>query len=307
MSTHLENSVADKPPMPASAPTNGLLPVLTAPSVEPCAWLAAATLCQREWVRFIRQRNRVFGAIGQPVVFWLLFGLGLGPSFRLPGSEGAQVSYREYFFPGSLVLILLFTAIFATISIIEDRREGFLQSVLVSPTPRWAMVLGKVLGGTLIALAQGLVFLALAPTQGIVFTPLSFVAIVLLCFVLSLGLTALGFVIAWRLDSTQGFHAVMSVFLLPMWLLSGAFFPAPPWRAGMGWAERILAVVMQINPLTYGVAGLRRLLYWSVESPPLAPDTPALATCWLVTLLFAALAFAAAWKISAQRTSGDLL
>lgn len=305
MSTHLENPLARQSSAPAAAAGGG--PPLSIQGVQPCPWLAAATLCQREWVRFVRQRNRVFGAIGQPLIFWLLFGLGLGPSFRLPGAEGSPVSYRQYFFPGSLVLILLFTAIFATISIIEDRREGFLQSVLVSPAPRWSMVLGKVLGGTLIALAQGLVFLALAPTQGIAFTPVSFLAIVLLCFVLSLGLTALGFVIAWRLDSTQGFHAVMSVFLLPMWLLSGAFFPAPPWHAGMSWAERILALVMQLNPLTYGVAALRRLLYWSVESPPLAPDTPSLAVCSLVTLLFAAVTFAVAWKISGQRTSGDLL
>src|SRR3954452_7587208 len=85
-------------------------------------WLAAATLGQREWVRFIRQRNRVFGAIGQPIIFWLLFGAGLGPSFSLPDAAG-KLSYREYFFPGSLILILLFTAIFTTISIIEDRRE----------------------------------------------------------------------------------------------------------------------------------------------------------------------------------------
>ena len=114
---------------------------------------------QREWVRFVRQRNRVFGAIGQPIMFWLLFGAGLGPSFRLAGRRGARLSYREYFFPGSLVLILLFTAIFTTISIIEDRREGFLQSVLVAPIPRWTMVLGKVIGGTLVALVEGLLFL----------------------------------------------------------------------------------------------------------------------------------------------------
>ena len=97
---------------------------------RPTRWSA------REWVRFVRQRNRLVGAIGQPIIFWLLFGAGLGQSFRLPGSEGAGISYREYFFPGTVVMILLFTAIFSTISIIEDRREGFLQSVLVAPVPR---------------------------------------------------------------------------------------------------------------------------------------------------------------------------
>src|ERR1700688_942577 len=148
------------------------------PRVRPC--LAAATLAQREWVRFARQPNRVFGAIGQPITFWLLFGAGLGPTFRMAGDEAARVSYRAYFFPGSLILILLFTAIFATISIIEHRREGFLQSVLVAPIPRWSMVLGKVAGGSLIALVEGLVFLALGLSLGLHFTLWMLASIVLL-------------------------------------------------------------------------------------------------------------------------------
>jgi ABC-2 type transport system permease protein len=115
------------------------------------AWPAVLTLAQRELVRFFRQKNRVFGALGQPIIFWLLFSEGL---------RGNKLDYA-HFFPGTLVMILLFTAIFATISIIEDRNEGFLQSVLVSPAPRWAMVLGKVLGGAAIAMIQGLIFLAL--------------------------------------------------------------------------------------------------------------------------------------------------
>src|SRR5204863_8309530 len=101
--------------------------------------------------------------IGTPLVFWLLFGTGLSSSFRLDAGAGQQ-SFLTYFFPGSLLLIVLFTAIFSSISIIEDRREGFLQGVLVAPIPRWAMILGKVLGGTFVALAQGLIFLLLALT-----------------------------------------------------------------------------------------------------------------------------------------------
>jgi len=289
----------------AQAISNATPHTLPAALVEPRPWLAAGALCQREWVRFIRQRNRVFGAIGQPLIFWLLFGLGLGPTFRLSDAPG--VTYTEFFFPGSLVLILLFTAIFATISIIEDRREGFLQSVLVAPLPRWSMVLGKVAGGSLVTMVQGLVFLALGLTQNFAFSPLMLVAIVLLLAVLSLALTSLGFVIAWRMDSTQGFHAVMSVFLLPMWLLSGAFFPPPPTHAGQGWGEAALGLVIRANPLTYGVAALRRLLYLGVNDPPLPPDTPALATCWTVTILFAVIMFALACKMAGQRTTGDLL
>jgi ABC-2 type transport system permease protein len=270
-------------------------------------WVAAATLCQREWVRFVRQPNRVFGAIGQPIIFWLLFGAGLGPSFRLPGDDAGRMTYGEYFFPGSLILILLFTAIFATISVIEDRREGFLQSVLVAPIPRWSMVLGKIAGGSLIAMVEGLLFLALGLTLGLHFTALGLAEIVALLSLVALALTSLGFVIAWNMDSTQGFHAVMSVFLMPMWLLSGAFFPPPPLGAATSWIQWALALVMQINPLTYGVAGLRRLMYEGIVDDPLSPDLPPMALCWAVTLLFAAVMFALACQVAGRRTTGDLL
>ena len=185
------------------------------------AGAAVWSLCWRELIRFVRQRNRIVGAIGQPVLFWLLFGAGWGRRFRWPA---ADVSYREYFFPGTLALILLFTAIFSTISIIEDRREGFLQAVLVAPIPRWSMVLGKISGGTLLAGGQGLLFLLLGLTVGLKFSLVGRLAAAAFSFLVAFALVALGFVIAWRMDSTQGFHAIMSVFLLPMWLLSGAVF-----------------------------------------------------------------------------------
>jgi ABC-2 type transport system permease protein len=262
---------------------------------------ASAALAAREILRFVRQRNRVFGALGQPIIFWLLFSAGLGPSFRMPSAEpGAGTSYAEYFFPGTIVLILLFTAIFATISIIEDRREGFLQSVLVAPIPRWSMVLGKIAGSSLIALVQGLLFLALGLTLGLRFSFASLAAVTTLMFLLSLALTGLGFLIAWRMDSTQGFHAVMSVFLLPMWLLSGAFFPAQG-----GWLGWVLA----LNPLTYGVAELRRLLYLprGDEAVAMLAGLPSPGVCWGVTIAFAVITFALSCKIAGTRTTGDLL
>lgn len=257
-------------------------------------WLAAWTLCRREIVRFVRQKNRVFGAVGQPVIFWILFGAGLGPTFQLPDSS---LGYREYFFPGTVVLILLFTAIFTTISVIEDRREGFLQSVLVAPIPRWSMVLGKLLGGSLIALLQGVLFLLVALLLGLRPTALDWLQMAAFLFVVSFALTGLGFVLAWRMDSTQGFHAVMSVLLMPMWLLSGAFFPA---------ATGVLSWVLALNPLMYGVAGLRHMLY--AASPQALPGgLPSPSICWLVTLAFAAVMFWASCRTAATRTSGDLL
>ncbi|HVX15544.1 MAG TPA: ABC transporter permease [Pirellulales bacterium] len=272
------------------------------PVVRP--WLAAGTLCWRELIRFARQRNRVFGAIGQPIIFWVLFGFGLGRSFRLPAAGGQAMTYLEYFFPGTLALILLFTAIFATISIIEDRREGFLQSVLVAPLPRWSLVFGKLVGGTLIALVQGLIFLALGLTVGLRFSVVSLAAITAFSFLVAFALTALGFWIAWRLDSTQGFHAIMSVLLMPMWLLSGAFFPAD---SGGSTGALWLAWLMRLNPLTYGVAGLRRLIYWGVPADSLPADLPDMATSLCVTAAFAAVMFVLCMRVVRQRTTGDLL
>lgn len=274
------------------------------PIAEPCPWQAAATLCRREWVRFVRQRNRVFGAIGQPLIFWLLLGAGFESSFQVGSSSTGGLSFFEYFFPGTLVLILLFTAIFATISVIEDRREGFLQSVLVAPIPRWSMVLGKLLGGTLIAVAQGTLFVLLGYTLHLHLGPVALGAVVAWMFFVALALTALGFVLAWRMDSTQGFHAVMMVLLMPMWLLSGAVFPAE---------HGFMRLLVLCNPLTYGVAGLRRLLYWDASPEVHAKAAESLAglppmwVCGVVTGLFCVAMFALAWRISAGRTTGDLL
>src|SRR5438876_8696028 len=134
---------------------------------------ASIALCQRELIRFIRQRTRIIGALATPLVFWLLIGAGMGRSFK-GGNMPGEDNYIRYFFPGTILMILLFTAIFSTISIIEDRREGFLQSVLVAPIGRMAVVLGKVLGGTVLAFGQGLIFLFLAPTVHIHLTLMSF-------------------------------------------------------------------------------------------------------------------------------------
>src|SRR5262252_2843015 len=128
--------------------------------------LPVIALWRREMVRFVRQRSRISGAFAQPLVFWLLLGGGLNASFR-PAGAGAGTNYVEYFYPGTIALVLLFTAIFATISTVEDRREGFLQGVLVAPISRTSVVLGQALGGTTLALVQGIIFLLLAPLAGI--------------------------------------------------------------------------------------------------------------------------------------------
>src|ERR1041384_6795264 len=144
--------------------------------------LPAFTLWWREVVRFYRQRTRVVGVIASPILFWLVIGSGFGRSFRAGTTDQ---HYLDYFYPGALIMIVLFTSIFTMMSVIEDRKEGFLLSVLVAPISRTVIVLGKVLGGTTLAAVQGMIFLAFAPLIGIHFTLLCFVTAVLCIFLVS--------------------------------------------------------------------------------------------------------------------------
>jgi ABC-2 type transport system permease protein len=258
----------------------------------------AISLCQRELVRFIRQKNRIIGALATPIVFWLLIGSGMGRSFNAGGTTPDGGDYMRYFFPGTVIMILLFTAIFSTISIIEDRREGFLQSVLVAPISRMAIVLGKLLGGTILAFGQGMIFLLLSPLIGVRFTAMSFAWSAGIMLIVSFALTGLGFCIAWRMSSTQGFHAIMNLFLMPMWFMSGALFPG---RGAMRW-------VMAVNPLTYGLAGLRRAMYSSsytvADAAKLA--LPSWQACLGVSAAFAMVMFFLASAIAGGRVAADL-
>ncbi len=242
----------------------------------------------REIVRFVRQRSRLVGAFAQPLVFWLLLGGGFSASFRPPGTP-ADVGALQYFYPGIIGLVLLFTAIFATIAVVEDRKSGFLQGVLVAPIPRGSIVFGQALGGTTLAVVQGLLFLALAPLAGI---PLSIAAVLEVALVLvgvAYALTSLGLLIAWRMESTQGFHAIMNLILMPIWILSGAFFPASGVPGWLGW-------IMRLNPLTYGMAALRRALYLS--APAAIGNVPALVPSALVTVAFCVATFAGATAVA---------
>ncbi|MGA8153980.1 MAG: ABC transporter permease [Terriglobales bacterium] len=243
--------------------------------------LPAFTLWWREVVRFYRQRSRVVGVIASPLLFWLVIGSGFGTSFRSGNSPGQQ-HYLDYFYPGALIMIVLFTSIFTMMSVIEDRKEGFLLSVMVAPVPRSAIVLGKVLGGTTLATIQGLIFLAFAPFVGVHLGIADFLLVVLVVFLVSFALTGLGFVIAWPMDSTQAFHAIINLFLIPLWLLSGALFPI---SGASGW----LRLLMRINPLTYGVEALRILLF--PESPAVSSLPVCLAALGMFTLVMFILSF----------------
>jgi len=251
--------------------------------------LPAFTLWWREIVRFYRQPTRVVGVLASPLVFWLVIGSGFGTSFRSGGGPGQQ-HYLDYFYPGALIMIVLFTSIFTMMSVIEDRKEGFLLSVLVAPVPRTAIVLGKVLGGTTLSAVQGMIFLLFAPFAGVHLDPVQVLLVALVVFLVSFSLTALGFAIAWPMDSSQAFHGIVNLFLIPLWLVSGALFP-------LTGASKWLQVVMRVNPLTYGVAALRGLMYPGADSSFPLPSSMA------TLVLFSMAMFGLAWLMANRRTT----
>lgn len=252
-------------------------------------FLPAITLWQRELVRFFRQPSRVIGALGTPLLFWVLIGSGLGTSFRpSDAAPDAGSHYLEYFFPGTLLLIVMFTSIFASFSLIEDRKEGFLQAVLVSPASRGSIVLGKVMGGATLALLQALLFMCLAPLVISVSASTGFL-VAGAVFLIALALTSMGFALAWPMDSIQGFHGIMNLLLMPMWLLSGALFPA---SGASGW----LRVIMEANPLTYG----QNLLRYALSPTSVAPGTN-ITLSLVITVIFAVVTYALSWIIICRR------
>jgi ABC-2 type transport system permease protein len=212
----------------------------------------ALALARREFVRFVRQPQRVIGTVAQPILFWLFLGSGFSASFRAPGIE--HISYLEYFYPGVMLMMMLFASIFSSITIIEDRDAGFLQSVLVAPVSRMAIVLGKVLGSTAIAMVQTLIFTAAAPFLGLHLGLGSLLLLIVAYLATSIGFAAMGFFFAWSMRSSAGFHAIMMVFLMPLWMLSGALFPI---ERAPGW----LHVLMMINPVSHALVLMRDPFY----------------------------------------------
>lgn len=221
-------------------------------------WLPVYTLWRRDLIRFWRERTRVLGFLGTPVIFWLIVGSGFGD--------------MAYFFPGTLTLSVMFSAIFSMMSLIEDRREGFLLSMMVSPAPRASMVLGKVLGSSTLAWIQALILLAFLPLAGFTVTLPLLAKLAGTLFLIAFTFTSLGFLFAWKLDSTQGFHAIMNLVLFPLWMVSGSLFTMAQAHGPMQW-------LMRANPLTYAVAAIRRIL-----NPALTDGSPELRLSILVTL-----------------------
>ncbi len=206
-------------------------------------------IAYRELLRFIQDRSRLLSSFAMPLLFLVIFGAGFN---RIIGSMSPGVDFIQFMYPGIIAMTVLMTSLTSGISVIWDREFGFLKEVLVAPLSRTGVVLGKVVGGSGVAIAQGLVMLALAPLLGVSLTPLMVLKLIPLLMVLSLTLSALGILLASRMRSQQGFQLVMQLLIFPLIFLSGVFLPinnVPQW----------LEVISKINPVTYGVDAIRQL------------------------------------------------
>jgi ABC-type polysaccharide/polyol phosphate export permease len=213
-------------------------------------WSTLRVLWRRDVMRFWRQPSRVIGALGQPVIFWLVLGTGMAATFAVPGLD---IGYLEFFFPGVVMMVLLFASIFASVSVLEDR-AGFLRQVRAGPASPLAMVLGKCLGSSTIALMQAGLFLALLPLAGFSFAVVDWPLLLAALVSAALGLTALGFALAWWLGNMQAYHAVQMSVLTPLWVISGAVFPPS--------AEHpVFGTIMGLNPAAYAVSAVRHAIY----------------------------------------------
>jgi len=213
----------------------------------------------RDLIRLRRTPTRIVTGVAQPLLFLFVLGAGLE---NLIGSQRAGgVDYQQYLFPGILAMSVLTSSLFSAIAIVWDREFGFMREMLVAPVSRSALVFGKALGGGSVAVLQGLILVVVAPIVGVHFTVGSFFAMVGFLLLLAFALTAFGIVIASRMQRMESFQMVMALVLQPMIFLSGAIFPLvdlPKW----------LAVVTRLNPATYGIDAIRRVLL-----PNIAPLT----------------------------------
>lgn len=234
-------------------------------------WGTIRTLAWRDAVRLGRERARWLGLVAQPLLFWVVIGSGMTEALVVPGAS--DVGAMAFYYPGVLAMVVLFTSIFSTMSVIEDKHSGFLQAVLAAPGSSTALVLGKTAGVTLIVAAQVALFLLVAPLAGVPWGGIDWPMLLVVLLLANTALTAANFVFAWWLDSTHGYHALMGVVLMPLWIVSGAMFPAPE-----GW----MGAVVQWNPMSYGVSGLRAALGQSLPGPSLATSVMVLALSCVV-------------------------
>lgn len=209
----------------------------------------------RQLKRYMRSHSRIIGSLGQPVLFLLALGYGFGPIFQKAG----QGNYLEFLAPGVIAMSILFTSIFSGIELIWDRQFGFLKETLVAPVSRLSIMIGRTLGGATVATVQGVIVLLISIVAG--FRPINYMLLpvaLLIMSLIALLFTALGTAIASLLDDMTGFQMIMNFLIMPLFFLSGALFPL------QGLPE-VIILIASLNPLAYGVDGLRGALISQVH------------------------------------------
>jgi len=204
----------------------------------------------REWLRFLKQRSRVLGSLAFPLMLLVIFGVGLG---RTIGEMSPGVDYLKFVYPGLITMSVLESSMSTGLSVLWDKEFGFLREILVTPLNRSGVILGKAVGGGMVALAQALLLLLLAPVLGISLSPVVIVKVIPLLVLVSLSISALGILVATWMRSSQGFQMVDQLIIFPLMFLSGIFFPVnnvPVW----------LQVIAKVNPVSYGVDAVRQVI-----------------------------------------------
>jgi len=204
----------------------------------------------RQLKRYFRSKSRIIGSLGQPLLFLVALGFGLGPVYQKAGGG----NYIEFLAPGIISMGIIFTALFSGIEIIWDRQFGFLKETLVAPTSRLEIMIGRTLGGATVASFQGIIILILSFLVGFRLENLALLPLALVfIFLIALLFTALGTAIASVLEDMQGFQLIMNFLVMPLFFLSGALFP-------LEGLPLFLEVIARVDPLSYGVDGLRGVL-----------------------------------------------
>jgi len=204
----------------------------------------------RQLKRYWRSRARMIGSVGQPLLFLIALGFGLGPIYQRAGAG----NYLDFLVPGVIAMSILFRAMFTGMEIIWDRQFGFLKETLVAPVPRFKIMLGKTLGGATVAMVQGLIVLIITIIIGFRIASFSsFLIALVFMFFIAVLFTALGTAIASKLEDMQAFPLIMNLIIMPIFFLSGALFP-------LEGLPSFLDIIIKFNPLTYGVDGLRGAL-----------------------------------------------
>jgi len=207
----------------------------------------------RELLRFVQERSRLFSSFAMPLIFLVIFGAGFG---ELVGSMTPGVDYIQFMYPGILAMTVLMSSLMSGISIVWDREFGFLKEILVSPLGRGGIILGKAVGGAVVAVLQAFVMLILAPILGVSLSFTMVVELMLLIVIVSISLSGLGLLVASRMQSQQGFQVVIQLIIMPLIFLAGIFYPVndvPVW----------MEVISKVNPLTYGVDAIRQVFLGS--------------------------------------------